>query len=84
MNEMVLVEVFLPAAQQYFTIVIPCAFTIGQIKPFLCSMLQECVQGVVIFHEESVFYLTRLDLVLADEWRVCDIGLIHADEIIIW
>lgn len=84
MNEMVLLEVFLPAVQRYFTVVLPSAYTIAQIKPLLFSMLQECVQGAVVFHEESVLYLTRCQMVLKDEWKVCEIGLIHADELIIW
>lgn len=84
MDERVMVEVCVPAAMQCFDVVLPCAFSIAEIKEQLLPMLQECTSGAFISKEKSVFYLCRLDVNLLDDQLVSDIGIHNGDEIIIW
>ncbi|MGX8850096.1 hypothetical protein [Amedibacillus sp. YH-ame10] len=84
MDEKILVEVYIPAAQLSLDVVLPISFRISQIKDKLFLMLQECSQGAFIFSKESVFYSSRLQINLLDDQVLKDIDIRTGDEIIVW
>lgn len=83
MDESVLVEVYISAAQLYVDVELPVASTIKAINKVLFIMLSNYTHGVFIPNECSLLYNQRLQLPLHEDSILAQTGIRYGDRLIV-
>ena len=84
MDEIIMVEVCVPAAKISFDLAIPQSFTVAHVKELLYPVLATYTQGNFIACEDTQLYAMRFMQYLNDTFAIKETGLQYGDEIIIW
>lgn len=81
MDERILVEVCIPAAQHIITVYLPTFQKMNDIQMVLFPFIEKLCAGAFICTNESMLYLERLHCVLAKDLYLKDTGIRHGDKL---
>lgn len=79
MDERILVEVRIPAAQRILTMYVPAYQKVNDIQIVLFPFIERVCVGAFICTDETMLYSKRLHCVLPKEQYLKDTGIRHAD-----
>lgn len=79
MDERILVEVYVPAAEQYWDIYVPLHVNNKALQDNIMDGIETLSQGMFVASSSSFLYVVRLDTVLPQKGYVWESGIQNGD-----